>query len=168
MIDSNNINVMREKLRKIGRGSGDVQEEIERIDNLIGSSPIPGAQRTITGSLNYLYDNLGGGVDYSTEEQDTGLKWIDGRTVYQKSYIGTIANGLFTNIETNFNHTLVECNGVAYATNGQFLSLGVISGVNEWAIALHKSQDGALCITAGSGTYNGTYYVTIRYVKNEE
>lgn len=57
MIDSNNINVMREKLRKIGRGGGDVQEEIERIDNLIGSSPIPGSQRTITSSLNYLYDH---------------------------------------------------------------------------------------------------------------
>jgi hypothetical protein len=28
----------------------------------------------------------GGGVDYSTTEQDTGLKWIDGRPIYQKTY----------------------------------------------------------------------------------
>ena len=28
----------------------------------------------------------GGGVDYSTQEQDTGLKWIDGRTVYQRTF----------------------------------------------------------------------------------
>lgn len=62
MIDSNNINVMREKLRKVrGSGSG-IQEEIERIDNLIGSSPIPGTQRTITGSLNYLYEHIGGDI----------------------------------------------------------------------------------------------------------
>lgn len=27
----------------------------------------------------------GGGIDYTTEEQDTGLKWIDGRTIYQKT-----------------------------------------------------------------------------------
>lgn len=60
MIDSNNISVMREKLRKMGSSGSGVQEEIERIDNLIGSSPIPGTQRTITGSLNYLYDNIGG------------------------------------------------------------------------------------------------------------
>lgn len=60
MIDSNNINVMREKLRKVSGGGSGVIEEIERIDNLIGSSPIPGTQRTITGSLNYLYDNIGG------------------------------------------------------------------------------------------------------------
>lgn len=28
----------------------------------------------------------GGGVDYSTSEQDTGLKWIDGRTIYQRTF----------------------------------------------------------------------------------
>lgn len=26
-----------------------------------------------------------GGLDYSTEEQDTGLKWIDGSAIYQKT-----------------------------------------------------------------------------------
>lgn len=29
----------------------------------------------------------GGGVDYSTTEQDTGLKWIDGKPIYQITYI---------------------------------------------------------------------------------
>lgn len=33
--------------------------------------------------------STGGGVDYSTEEQDTGLKWVDGRTIYQKTYVFT-------------------------------------------------------------------------------
>lgn len=28
----------------------------------------------------------GGGVDYSTSEQSTGLKWIDGRPIYQRTY----------------------------------------------------------------------------------
>jgi hypothetical protein len=27
----------------------------------------------------------GGGINYSTEEQDTGLKWIDGKPIYQKT-----------------------------------------------------------------------------------
>ena len=30
--------------------------------------------------------SAGGGVDYSTTEQDTGLKWIDGKSIYQCSY----------------------------------------------------------------------------------
>lgn len=29
----------------------------------------------------------GGGIDYSTSEQDTGLKWIDGRSIYQITFI---------------------------------------------------------------------------------
>lgn len=82
MIDSNNINVMREKLRKLSGGGSGVQEEIERIDNLIGSSPIPGTQRTITGSLNYLYDRAL--KDVTNEEVDTGLKWLDGSSIYFK------------------------------------------------------------------------------------
>lgn len=28
-----------------------------------------------------------GGIDYSTDEQDTGLKWIDGKNIYQKTII---------------------------------------------------------------------------------
>lgn len=28
----------------------------------------------------------GGGVNYSTEEQATGLKWIDGSAIYQKTF----------------------------------------------------------------------------------
>lgn len=29
----------------------------------------------------------GGGIDYSTTEQDTGLKWTDGRTIYQRTFV---------------------------------------------------------------------------------
>lgn len=32
-------------------------------------------------------DTPAGGVDYSTEEQDTGRKWIDGSAIYVKSWI---------------------------------------------------------------------------------
>ena len=35
------------------------------------------------------YDNCSGnsgGIPYSTEEQDTGLTWIDGKKIYQKSF----------------------------------------------------------------------------------
>lgn len=32
-----------------------------------------------------------GGVDYSTSEVDTGIKWIDGKTIYRKVINGTIS-----------------------------------------------------------------------------
>lgn len=31
----------------------------------------------------------GGGVSYSTEEQDTGLTWIDGKKIYQRTFVKT-------------------------------------------------------------------------------
>lgn len=33
----------------------------------------------------------GGGVNYSTEEQDTGLKWLNGETIYQKTFTGAFS-----------------------------------------------------------------------------
>ena len=32
----------------------------------------------------------GGGIDYSTTEQDTGLFWIDGKKIYQKTVTVTV------------------------------------------------------------------------------
>ena len=34
----------------------------------------------------------GGGISYSTDEQDTGLKWTDDKTVYQKTIV--VSEGL--------------------------------------------------------------------------
>ena len=39
----------------------------------------------ITEAIENMPAPTGGGIDYSTEEQDTGLKWIDGRPIYQKT-----------------------------------------------------------------------------------
>lgn len=56
-----------------------------------------------------------GGVDFSTEEQDTGLKWIDDKTVYQRTFVdynsGILMSGVdrlisqfgsFKQIQTNY------------------------------------------------------------------
>lgn len=47
----------------------------------------------------------GGGVDYSTTEQDTGIKWIDGKSIYQKTYevsgTYTLGNDAWTTIITD-------------------------------------------------------------------
>lgn len=39
-----------------------------------------------------------GGVDYSTSEVDTGIKWIDGKTIYRKVINGTISKAGDTSI----------------------------------------------------------------------
>lgn len=41
-----------------------------------------------------------GGIDYSETEQDTGLKWIDGKTVYQKTAV--LTNVAYSTVNTNY------------------------------------------------------------------
>ena len=49
----------------------------------------------------------GGGIDYTTEEQDTGLKWIDGRTIYQKTITKSFSttNSLYNCYYGNVDYT---------------------------------------------------------------
>jgi hypothetical protein len=112
----------------------------------------------------------GGGVSYSTSEQDTGLKWIDGRTIYQKSYEETSGT-----IRLDYNFTdsnLINCILTDLTT--------VIVGTDKsWKLDLYNwrllMSTGELRITAIDQT-NPTYplgndkkaYITIQYVKLSE
>ena len=51
----------------------------------------------------------GGGVDYSTAEQDTGIKWVDGKPIYQKTFLN-IGNGAWVYIPQDI-ETLIDKRG---------------------------------------------------------
>ena len=63
-------------------------EDFEKLTNSLDN---------IASAIENMPTPSGGGIDYTTEEQDTGLKWIDGRTIYQKTIIApfttTMASG---------------------------------------------------------------------------
>lgn len=44
----------------------------------------------------------GGGINYSTDEQDTGLKWIDGKPIYRTTIISTFEKDGYYIIEQGF------------------------------------------------------------------
>lgn len=54
-----------------------------------GQIPTEGTYWTKTNVVSEIKTGSGeggkGGIDYSLEEQDTGLKWIDGKTIYSKT-----------------------------------------------------------------------------------
>ena len=59
---------------------------------------------TDTYSCNYINTQLGNKqplVNYSTSEVDTGVKWIDGKTIYRK-----VISSSFTTASTNKSYTL--------------------------------------------------------------
>lgn len=52
-----------------------------------------------------------GGIDYSTQEQDTGLKWIDGKNIYQITLTGSGSSDYTLPIDlTNLN--IIDYKGI--------------------------------------------------------
>lgn len=62
-----------------------------------------------SGAVFSALENIGGGIDYSTTEQDTGLKWIDNKSIYCKTIH---KSGTFTaNLEEMANINFLYCTG---------------------------------------------------------
>ncbi|MEE3334370.1 MAG: hypothetical protein VZR54_08930 [Ruminococcus sp.] len=73
-----NIKALSEQVSKLS-ASGSSLPDVTTADNgkVLG---------VVEGSWNKI-DAPSGGVDYSTTEQNTGIKWIDGKDIYQKTYV---------------------------------------------------------------------------------
>ena len=57
-----------------------------------------------------------GGIDYSTSEVDTGIKWIDGKTIYRK-VIQTAITDKTTNVDISDLHVDSLVNAYSYVMN---------------------------------------------------
>ena len=84
-----------------------------------------------------LQGGSGGGASsfqFSTEEQKTNLKWIDGKDIYCKSYDKTstsnIANGtvLDSTLKIGYVDTLIGIEGFANSNNDAYLPLNWQNG----------------------------------------
>ena len=156
MINSWNPAIIGEKLTQVGSGGGSSLPSVTSEDN-----------GDVLGVVNGAWDKMAapsGGVDYSTTEQDTGLK-LGNKAVYQKSYSGTLTNGAMTELESSFAHNIIEANGFFKNTEGLGLSLGDLN-TSGWNAAVHITTGLQLVIYTGEALYNGSYFVTIRYTKN--
>lgn len=110
----------------------------------------------------------GGGIDYSTEEQDTGLKWIDGRSIYQKTYVVEITQ-YQTVLDSNPSIDIIlSSEGCCINPVNGLGCLGTaVSNDNRWYSGVHLNSQNILYMFAGSEIVgSGSYaYVTIKYVK---
>lgn len=62
-----------------------------------------------------------GGVDYSTSEVDTGIKWIDGKTIYRKVINGTISEAGDTSITVEGASEITSITTLFIAETGDFI-----------------------------------------------
>ena len=113
---------------------------------------------------------FGGGIDYSTNEQDTGLKWVNGKTVYQK----TISTGAMPNNTTkNITHNIANLDfiiatvGYAYNTTNQtsYPIPYVDSGAVAANIRISVNKTYINLITGSNRSDSNQSYVTLYYTK---
>lgn len=118
------------------------------------------------------YMGGGSGIDYSTLEQDTGLKWIDGRPIYQKVYYAnSIANNVSYKVDANFTPSVYD-NSWAYEltwhytfNNNLFSNLTAFGG-GGGHIRVTSDNTNGLVIRNHATTVTATdIYVVIRYTK---
>lgn len=89
----------------------------------------------------YTDEHSGGGssIDYSTTEQDTGVKWVDGKPIFQKTYLfdppvaGSGYNYVSVADVSGLSiDTLISISGVQHDQGGNYImSLEAYSNVGD-------------------------------------
>lgn len=108
-----------------------------------------------------LSNTSSGGVDYSTTEQDTGLKWIDGRSVYKR--VGQFAQN------TEISGTWVEVPNVQLGEGYELLDVRGVSDTGTFsylrgATSVSGTSSNNLNVAFVGGTVT-VKNVIIEYVK---
>ena len=116
-------------------------------------------------------DTPAGGISYSTEEQDTGLKWIDDKPVYQKvisagalpnATSSTVAHGI-TGLDTLI--WAIGCSGSEAGNHVPIPYTNVSAASGQASFYVSATN---IIITTGENMsqYINTYFV-LQYTKSE-
>lgn len=114
-------------------------------------------------------DGGAGGIDYSTEEQDTGLKWIDGKPIYQKTFFFTTpaSGAISTPINISSVSSIISIDGLV--NNG--VPLNFTYDNNYYTKTWGGVSNGGASVNIGvasSDLASKAAYVTIRYTKTTD
>lgn len=104
----------------------------------------------------------GGGVNYSTTEQNTGLKWIDGKDIYQKTFSLTFSSSFLTVDLTSLNIETVipKIEGGVYDSLGGFVPFDY-----ESTTSIYMSSVTNMSVNNGFYSSRPNGYATIFYTK---
>lgn len=155
IVDSTNPRVMADNIRELAANSG-------------GGSDLPEVTADDDGKVLGVVEGSWGKmdipseiVDYSTTEQDTGSKWIDGRPVYQKTYVfetpQTLSIGWTSVITKGESEAAIDTiiKGFVITTDGIYFPVGIACN-DETSIEANN---------VASITINNVKYFTIQYLK---
>lgn len=113
-------------------------------------------------------------LNYSTEEQYTGKHWIDGKKIYQKTFIcGSATSNKDLTVNVSNVDYITSINGTAKTTSNLFIALGYNnSGSTEHCYNLYVEDITEttlrLSINLGRGVPTSSMYITLQYTKTTE
>ena len=114
---------------------------------------------------------MGGGINYSTEEQVVGT-WIDGSTLYQKTFdCGAMPNSTYKYVETGLSNVLVvNMFGVSVNTSDETNTLpsSNFGTINYDRGLAYKYTNNTISLYAGYNRSNEKAYVTLQYTKTTD
>jgi len=122
-------------------------------------------------NLNNNFNELNKINSYSTNETDTGQKWIDGKTIYRKVIdCGALPNATTKNIPTNLSNIfIIKLQGFAYNSNAYLTIPDIIpSGTNYSTKINYDYSNQQIVITAGADRSNMNGYVILEYTKTTD
>lgn len=192
--DSTNVRVMADNIRKLHQEveaavelptvTGSDEGKILTVNSsgkwaaLDPASQLPavtsedeGSLLTVNSSGEWAKGNpVVGNIDYSTTEQNTGIKWIDGEDIYSKVFSGTVtASGASTIIDLDFEIGGHLINVSGYIVTSDNIETTVnCSRSSSLLTNVRKDAQNKLSMYVASGTqYDAaTYCFEVRYTKN--
>ena len=144
------------------------QTKLGAIDGI--TSDLSGESETVAASikcvnqLNSSLENIK--TIYSTDEVDTGNKWIDGKSIYRRTFIGNTPSSNDSVIFTVTNmDTLIDMYGVLVHTDGVSVPLNTsYSSSDSNAIYINANGEPKFYVN-GNMVYNNPYKITVEYTK---
>ena len=156
---SDNLSTLTETVNNL-----DIPDNITDLDDVTVSSIQPGQVLAWDGAKFVNVDQSGGGtINYSTDEQNTGQKWIDGNDIYQISYVTTssvtLNNSSWVAV---FNKSgiskMINAETVRYTAGGDYISVACNAFNNNGAISFQVFNT--------SLSFNPGSVFTIKYTKS--
>lgn len=114
--------------------------------------------------LETAISNIHTSINFSTAEQNTGQKWIDGKSIYQKTFILTFTtNQLDVDLTALSVDSVVKIDGGVYSLSGSFVPFGY-----ESAVSAYTSTASNIHINNIYSSDRTKGYATIQYTKTTD
>lgn len=116
----------------------------------------------LVGAINEVYQNN----IYSNEEKIIG-KWIDGKTLYRKTFKGVTSSGEYTTLTTDYNSNTIQVTKVYGGIQGDYgAQVGCYINNNYYSgLFIHVDE---LQLYCGSSLKGKEYNVTIEFTKTTD